>query len=103
GLAFHDPEGGAPDDGGGLGVGRAPVRQLTRAPRELDAAAEPADQRRGLDVHGALAVDELRIGRARPPAVGVDVVLLPGGTLADVLAAELLVGAEPHVEAVEPV
>src|SRR5713101_6476016 len=67
GLTLHDPEGGAPDDGGGLGVRRAPVRQLARAPRELDAAGEAADQRRGLDVHGALAVDELRFGSDRAP------------------------------------
>src|SRR5712692_1613642 len=102
-LALHDPEGRAPDYGRGLGIRRAPVRQLARAPRELDAAGEAADERRGLDIHRALAVDELRVGDPLPAAVGIHAVLLPGRQLRNVLDAQLLVDEELDVQPVEAV
>src|SRR4029450_10389594 len=93
-LALAHPQRGAADDRGGLLVRRAPVRQLTGAPVELEVLGEAGNERGGLDVHGAVAVDELRVGGAGAAAIGVNVVLLPGVQRADVLLAKLLVDQE---------
>ena len=86
-LALHDPEGRAPDDRVLLPVGRAPVRQLARAPLELQRFLEAADDGGRLDEHGAVAVDELWVWLAHAAAVGEDAFLLPGRELTDVLHA----------------